>query len=141
MARKYITFESLKEVLVQVRTSKFSRPPPSTHTKWFRLLRPRDSFLWATSHKSVSSILALSSDRRRPETEGISPCPPRWRTTLSKARLGANIIPDDCTPHRVQKDSKPSTKLMSVDDEHFHTCQVSHFVSWADVFLCHRGHR
>ena len=54
----------------------------------------------------------------------------------SNPRFGANTSGSDYTTHRIWKDTKPSTKPMPIDGEHFHTWRVSHHVSWVNLSLC-----
>ena len=84
----------------------------------------------------------LSTQLRPVQTRNIGslPLPARQRTTLKRAirsEISASTIGHR---HRVQTDTKPSAKSISVNGDHFHTWWISH-VSKADVLLCHRYQR
>ena len=95
---------------------KLSRPPSSTHTP-------------SCSLRHLSQISADQKHRVPP-----SSCP--GSGPHSTARFGANTGGDDCAPHNVRKDMKPSTKPMSLNHKHFHTWRVSHLVSCGQTSFC-----
>ena len=79
---EWIAFERLREALVHIRASKIYRLPSPTildiHSGVSAAAHPRPLHLSmgtrVTRRAFLSNFRALSSDRRRPETQGLSPC-------------------------------------------------------------------
>ena len=129
-----------KAYLVHIQIRKLSRWPSSTPTQPFRPLRFRYSFVWAAKTGYKSDLVELESTQLRlaqTRNTGSLPVPAPVADQHSNTRFGANTSGDDCTSHRLQKYTKPSTKPMALNGEHVHTLWVSHSVAWADLLLCH----
>ena len=114
------------------------RVSSSTHTQSFRLGHHLNSFTISLATKAVRRVALLCnlSTQLRPEGEGLSlPLPTPLadhpvQNDDNNARFRANLSGDDCPPHLVRKYTKPPTKSMSLNGEHFHTWRVHHLVLW-----------